>query len=78
MTKTDQIRLTRWRLKMLGHASASPRSVARTCRHFGISRQTFVPHVHTRHTPRSCIALLSAVTRSPYGRAQPVVDRSGP
>jgi len=41
MTKTDQVRLTRWRLKLLDQASATPRSVARTCRHFGISRRAF-------------------------------------
>jgi transposase InsO family protein len=41
MTKTDQTRLTRWRLTVLDHASASSRSVAHTCRHFGVSRQAF-------------------------------------
>jgi hypothetical protein len=40
MTKTEQIRLSSWRFKVLQRAAAS-RGVARTCRHFGISRQAF-------------------------------------
>ena len=38
MTKTEQIRLSNWRFKVLQQAADS-RRVARTCRHFGISRQ---------------------------------------
>ncbi len=38
MTKSEQIRLTHWRFKVLQRAAES-HSVARTCRHFGISRQ---------------------------------------
>jgi transposase InsO family protein len=41
MTKTDQTRLMNWRLKVLRHASEVTHNVARTCRHFGISRQAF-------------------------------------
>jgi len=41
MTKADQIRLTTWRFNVLQQAAAHPRSVARTCRHFGISRKLF-------------------------------------
>ncbi len=41
MTKTEQIRLKTWRLKVLQHAAERPRNVARTCRHFGISRRAF-------------------------------------
>src|ERR1700761_660028 len=41
MTKTERIRLIAWRLKMLREASAAPRNVAQTCRHFGLSRQAF-------------------------------------
>ena len=41
MTKTEQIRLSSWRLKVMQRATSSARSVARTCRHFGISRKTF-------------------------------------
>ena len=40
MTKTEQIRLSNWRFKVLQQAADS-RRVARTCRHFGISRQAF-------------------------------------
>ena len=41
MTKTEQIRLKTWRLKVLQRAAERPRNVARTCRHFGISRRAF-------------------------------------
>ena len=41
MTKATQTRLISWRLKVLRHASEVTQNVARTCRHFGISRQTF-------------------------------------
>ena len=40
MTKTEYARQTNWRFKVLQRAADS-RSVARTCRHFGLSRQTF-------------------------------------
>jgi transposase InsO family protein len=41
MTKAEQTRLRAWRFKVLQRAAASSRNVARTCRHFGISRKTF-------------------------------------
>jgi transposase InsO family protein len=41
LTKAEQTRLTSWRLKILQCGTASPRNVARTCRHFGISRRAF-------------------------------------
>src|SRR5476651_935556 len=41
MTKTEQKRVVAWRLKLLRQAGELPRSVAQTCRHFGLSRQTF-------------------------------------
>ena len=41
MTKAEQTRLAAWRFKVLAQAAASPRIVAQTCRHFGISRQAF-------------------------------------
>jgi hypothetical protein len=41
MTKTEQNRLLAWRLKLMREASAAPRNVAQTCRHFGLSRQVF-------------------------------------
>ena len=41
MTKTEQNRVLAWRLKVLREASATPRNVAQTCRHFGLSRKAF-------------------------------------
>jgi transposase InsO family protein len=41
MTKHEQTRLTQWRMKVLRHASEVTQNVSRTCRHFGISRQSF-------------------------------------
>ena len=41
MTKTEQNRVLAWRLKLLREASAAPRNVAQTCRHFGLSRKAF-------------------------------------
>ena len=40
MTKTEQLRVTTWRSKILQHAAAIS-NVERTCRRFGISRKTF-------------------------------------
>ncbi|RLB62699.1 MAG: hypothetical protein DRI90_08460, partial [Deltaproteobacteria bacterium] len=40
MTKHEQQRLIRWRGQILQHSSET-QNVARTCRHFGISRQAF-------------------------------------
>jgi transposase-like protein len=40
MTNSEQRRLTNWRFKLL-QAAVSAGNVARTCRHFGISRKTF-------------------------------------
>jgi transposase InsO family protein len=40
MTKTEQTRLTHWRYKVMQRA-VELRCVARTCRHFGLSRNTF-------------------------------------
>jgi len=41
MTKSEQMRLWAWRFKVLQRAGEASRSVARTCRHFGISRQAY-------------------------------------
>jgi transposase InsO family protein len=41
MTNAEQARLRAWRFKVLQQACAGSRNVARTCRHFGISRQAF-------------------------------------
>lgn len=41
MTKAEQARAVAWRLKILRYSQGEPRQVARTCRHFGISRTVF-------------------------------------
>jgi len=41
MNKSEQNRLVAWRLKLIREASAVPRGVAQTCRHYGLSRQAF-------------------------------------
>jgi transposase-like protein len=41
MTKAEQTRLTTWRLKVLERTAERSHNVARTCRHFRISRQAF-------------------------------------
>jgi transposase InsO family protein len=41
MTKSEQMRVVAWRLKVLRQAENGARAVARTCRHFGLSRQAF-------------------------------------
>ena len=41
MTSAERTRLMNWRLKVLQHASDVTQNIARTCRHFGISRQAF-------------------------------------
>jgi len=41
MTKAEQTRLWAWRCRVIKEGCAGPRSIARTCRHFGISRQAF-------------------------------------
>jgi transposase InsO family protein len=41
VNKHEQNRVIAWRMKLLRQASDMPRSVALTCRHFGLSRKTF-------------------------------------
>ena len=41
MTNADQKRVSSWRLRILQCGTATPRSVAKTCRHYGISRRAF-------------------------------------
>ena len=41
MNKNEQNRLVAWRLRVLRQADEVPRGVAQTCRHYGLSRQTF-------------------------------------
>jgi transposase len=48
MTNSEQRRLTNWRLKLL-QAAEEAGNVARTCRHFAISRKTFYKWRQRRH-----------------------------
>jgi hypothetical protein len=41
MTKAEHLRLVTWRSRILQHAAAESRTVAQTCRYFGISRKTY-------------------------------------
>src|SRR5688572_3395731 len=41
MNKSEQVRLWAWRVRVIREAASSPRNIARTCRHFGISRQAY-------------------------------------
>jgi len=41
MNKHELNRLVTWRLKLLRQAEEMPRGVAQTCRHYGLSRNTF-------------------------------------
>lgn len=41
MTKTEQARITAWRLRILNWGTGEPRQVARTCRYSGISRTAY-------------------------------------
>jgi transposase-like protein len=41
MTKAERARRLAWRFKVKQQACERSRNVARTCRHFGISRQAF-------------------------------------
>jgi transposase InsO family protein len=41
MTKAEHTRLVTWRWRILQTAAEGPRTVAQTCRYFGISRKTF-------------------------------------
>ena len=41
MTKIEQARLVSWRSKFLQHVTDESRTVAQTCRYFGISRKTY-------------------------------------
>ena len=51
MTTADQPRRMAWRFKVIQQACERSRNVARTCRHFGISRQTS-SQKHRSHAKR--------------------------
>src|SRR5262245_41182667 len=72
MTKAEQTRLMRLRLRMMQEADEGSRSVARTCRRFGISRKTFYKWKkrHEEHgdaglCDRPCVPIRSPKATSP-------------
>ena len=76
MTSTEQRRLTNWRLKLLqaaGHAG----NVARTCRHFGISRKTFYKwrRRHAEHGDAGLADRARAPHHSPRATPREVVGK---
>ena len=52
MNKNEQNRLVAWRLRVLRQADEMPRSVAQTCRHYGLSRQTILQMESQVQKPR--------------------------
>lgn len=77
MTKAEQTRRMAWRFKVLQEAGACSRNVARTCRHFGVSRQAF--YRWRRRFDASGAAGLSdrpsAPHRSPNATPQAVISK---
>jgi transposase len=63
MTNSEQRRLTNWRLKVL-QAATRAGNVARTCRHFGLSRKTFYKW-HRRYRERGDTGLADRA-RAPH------------
>jgi transposase InsO family protein len=76
MTNAEQRRLTRWRLKVL-EAATSAGNVARTCRHFGISRKTFYKwrRRYTEHGAAGLADRARAPHHSPTATPQEVVGK---
>ena len=77
MTKADQVRLITWRFNVLQQAAAHPRSVARTCRHFGISRKLFYKwrRRFDEHGPVGLCDRSRAPHRSPRATPPEVVSK---
>src|SRR5262245_23232398 len=76
MTKTEQIRITTWRSRVLQHAAALG-NVARTCRRFGISRKSFYKW-RRRFTEQGDAGLCDrprAPLRSPQATADDVTSK---
>ena len=77
MTKHEQTRLTQWRMKVLRHANEVTQNVSRTCRHFGISRQSFYKW-HRRYEKHGETGLCDRPRRphrSPRSTAPEVVSK---
>ena len=76
MTNSEQRRLTNWRLKVL-QAAAGAGNVARTCRHFGISRKTFYKwrQRHREHGDAGLADRARAPRHSPRATSADVVSK---
>lgn len=77
MTKAQQARLVGWRLKVLRWAEDGPRSIAQTCRHFGLSRPTFYKWKkrYAMHGEAGLCDQSRAPRRSPKATAADVVSK---
>lgn len=76
MTKSEQVRLTSWRRRVLQHA-ADEQNVARTCRRFGISRKSFYKwkRRHAEHGEAGLCDRPRTPQRSPRATAREVVSK---
>jgi transposase InsO family protein len=77
MTKSEQARVVAWRSKLLASARAETRSVAWTCRHFGISRKAFYKWKkrHEAHGDAGLCDRSRAPRRSPRATPKEVVSK---
>jgi len=77
MTKVEQVRLVAWRSKILQYAAGENRTVAQTCRHFGISRKTYYKweHRHASHGDAGLCDHPRAPRRSPRATLPEVVSK---
>jgi len=77
MTKTELARRMAWRFKVIRQAAERSRNIARTCRHFGISRQAFY-RWKRRFDAQGAIGLSdrpSTPHRSPNATAREVIGK---
>src|SRR4051812_24555116 len=77
MTKAEQARRMAWRFKVLQQACERSRNVARTCRHFGISRQAFYRWKRRYEAlgPTGLADRPSTPQRSPWATPREVVSK---
>ncbi len=77
MTKAEVVRLAAWRLKVLQRAEVAPRSVAQTCRYFGISRRAFYKwkQRYDAHGPAGLCDRPRTPHRSPRATPRDVVSK---
>jgi transposase InsO family protein len=77
MNKEEQKRLVAWRVKIIRHASEVTRNVARTCRHFGISRKAFYKWVarYKAHGDAGLCDRSRAPRRCPHAKSKDIVSK---